>query len=221
MTAITASIEVVPPSVPRLWRGPERRYAPAVPSPARSEPRAADLDERFAVGDPDALREAFDVHGALVLSICRRGLPSPEDADDALQQAFVAAWRARARFDPARGSLASWLAGITRNKVLDAQRALYRRRDVPASADDRDVLASTAPQVDVPTGPEQVADQLVVRAALGRLPADRRVALELAFFEGLTHPEVAERLGLPLGTVKSHIRRGLDALRDELEVSDG
>jgi RNA polymerase sigma-70 factor (ECF subfamily) len=216
VTTITPRLETKPQPAPPLGLGSARRYARPVPSLARSEQWPADLDERFAAGDPDALRGAFDAHGALVLSLCRRGLASAEDADDAVQQVFVAAWRARHRFDPARGSLASWLAGITRNKVLDAQRAHYRRRDVLVPTEPG-AAAAAEPEA----GPDAVADQLVVRAALERLPSDRRAALELAFFEGLTHPEVAERLGLPLGTVKSHIRRGLDALRDELEAGDG
>jgi RNA polymerase sigma-70 factor (ECF subfamily) len=178
---------------------------------------AVDLDRRFADGDPDALRGAFDAHGPLVLGICRRGVPTATDADDVVQQVFVAAWRSRAGFDPARGSLASWLAGIARNKVLDAQRAMYRRRDVLVPTDP----AGPGTADDSAAAPDAVADQLVVRAALRRLPPERRAAVELAFFEGLTHPEVAERLELPLGTVKSHIRRALDALRAELEVSDG
>jgi RNA polymerase sigma factor (sigma-70 family) len=196
---------------------PVRRYDPPVQRSGTGRAEVVDLERRFADGDPDALRGAFDAHGALVLAICRRGLPTPADAEDVVQQVFVAAWRSRERYDAERASLASWLAGITRNKVLDAQRALYRRRDV--------LLADDAPG---PTGTEQgtsqqdaVADQMVVRAALRRLPPERREAVELAFFEGLTHPEVAERLDLPLGTVKSHIRRALDALRADLEVSDG
>lgn len=208
-----------PDEATALWLAPARaRYPSTMPSAAALDERPRDLDARFAQGDDaSALREAYEAHGALVFSLCLRGLPTREEAEDAVQQVFVAAWRARRRFDPTKGTLGGWLAGIARNKVLDAQRALYRRRDVLAIDPDADVEAPDG----APATSDAVTDQLVVRAALDRLAPERRSVLELSFFEGLPHPEIAERTGLPLGTVKSHIRRGLDALRADLEASDG
>lgn len=190
---------------------------------------AADLAERFARGDDEsALREAYDAHAGLVFSICRKALPSREEAEDATQATFVAAWRSRRRFDPAVGSLGAWLAGIARNKVLDALRAHYRRPEEPAeevspAAVSGPGAVATARSTGEPDrGPaEAVVDRLVVARALRELAPERRAVIESAFFDGLTHPEVAARHDLPLGTVKSHIRRGLEALRRELEVSDG
>lgn len=186
---------------------------------AAALPERAGIDERFAAGDDDALREAFEAHGRLVYSICHRGMPSPEEAEDVAQQVFVAAWKARSRFDPAAGSLRGWLAGIARHKVLDAQRVHYRRLEVASAepADERGAPGAAGSR----SAFDAVADRMVVAAALARLEPERRAVLESAFLDGLTHPEVALRHDLPLGTVKSHIRRGLDALRKDLEASDG
>jgi len=216
MVIVTSGVEVA--GATRLVGG-GLSTLPLMPSAAALDERPPDLDARFARGDADALREAYDAHGALVFSLCLRGLPSREEAEDAAQQAFVAAWRARASFDPARGSLGGWLAGITRNKVVDAQRALYRRQDLVVAAES--AASGERQDAGVAPGADAVADQLVVRAALQRLAPERRAVLELSFFGGLTHAEIAEQVGLPLGTVKSHIRRGLEALRVDLEASDG
>jgi RNA polymerase sigma factor (sigma-70 family) len=174
----------------------------------------ADLAARFAEGDDLALREAYDAYGGLVHHFCRRSLAGGADADDAAQQTFVAAWRTRERFDPERGSLAGWLLGIARHKVIDTLRASERRRGLTDRA--RDEVAVAAPPTTA-TGPDALADRLLLADALGRLPEDQRRTLELAFFDDLTHPQIAEVTGMPIGTVKSHIRRGLLRLRDRLE----
>lgn len=158
------------------------------------------------VGDESVLRDMFDEYGALVYSIGRRLVGA--DAEDLVQQVFMAAWRGRDRFDPSKGSLAAWLSGITRFKAIDHLRAAGRRPSTP-SADVGD-LEPVEPVVD------RVVDRLVLLTALESLPAARREVVELGFFAELSHPEIAERLDLPLGTVKSHMRRGLEALQREL-----
>lgn len=168
------------------------------------------LDERFALGDDDALRVAYDAWAGLVLALCRRSLPTEQDAEDVTQQVFVAAWRSRERFDPARGTLASWLMGIARHKVVDRLRNLERQ---PRPVEVRDEVPVDEAGID------RLAERLLVADALRRLPEAQRRSVELAFLSELTHEEVAQRLDLPLGTVKSHIRRGLQRLRRELTAS--
>lgn len=125
---------------------------------------------------------------------------------------FVNAWQRRETFDPGRGTLPGWLIGIARHKVVDRLRANARQPSpVPETPE--------SPTED--PGLERLADRLLVADALGRLPAEQRMALELAFFEGYSHSEVAQRLDLPLGTVKSQIRRGLERLRQHVSTGEG
>ena len=160
-------------------------------------------------GDDAVLREIFDEHGPTVLGLARK-LVGPE-AEDLAQQVFLDAWRSRHRFDASKGSLGAWLTGITRFKAIDHWRASGRRPSTPVA--DAGVYVATAADVD------QVVDQLVLTKALAKLPEIRRHVVELGFYHGLTHAEIADRVDLPLGTVKSHIRRGLETLQRELEVS--
>lgn len=172
-------------------------YHPPVPST---------LEERFVAGDEAALKEIFDLHGSLVLNICRRSVGA--DAEDVVQQVFVAAWKGRASFDAEKGSLPGWLTGIAKFKAVDHLRAKGRR---PQSAD-REVEDSASQSADV----GRVADRMLLTHALAKLPEERRRVVALAFFEDFTHQEISEHLAMPLGTVKSHVRRGLEALRNTL-----
>jgi RNA polymerase sigma factor (sigma-70 family) len=170
-----------------------------------------ELAASFAAGHEQALRLAYDRFGALVYSLTRRGLATDADAEDVTQQVFISAWKSRDRFDPARGSLGAWIVGIAKFKIIDAQRAAGRRRDTATEA----VELTEADPANDPL--DQLADRMVLVDALGHLPPERRHVLERAFFSDLTHPQIADELGLPLGTVKSHIRRGLASLKEHLE----
>jgi RNA polymerase sigma-70 factor (ECF subfamily) len=168
------------------------------------------LDGQFAAGVA-GLREAYDAHGALVYSICRRSLDA-ESAKDVTQDVFVSAWRGRDQFDPQRGSLAAWLVGITKRRIIDHHRSEGRHAN--RRADDTELLAIDHRD----TGVEHVADRMLVADGLRQLPSHIREIIELAFVHDLTHQEIAERTGAPLGTVKSHIRRGLLRIREHLTV---
>ncbi|WP_166380751.1 RNA polymerase sigma factor [Catellatospora methionotrophica] len=170
-----------------------------------------DLAERFASGDESALRETYDRHAAAVLHLASRLLRNRADAEDITQAVFVAAWLSRATFDPARGGLLGWLLTITRRKVIDLVRVRQRTDRV------EDAIAQQ-PEPPPVASAEQVIDQLVVADELARLPDDQRTMLELAFYEDLTHQQIADRTGVALGTVKSHIRRGMAAIKRRWEV---
>ncbi len=176
---------------------------------------ATQLARRFTAGDERALAEIYSQRSSLVYSLALRSLGDATDAEDVTQKVFVAAWQGRERFDPARASLSAWLVGITRNTVADAHQARSRERAITEhvaaiTGDDR----APAPETDL-------ADRLLIADEMARLePLPRRV-VQLAFFDDLTHLQIADRLGIPVGTVKSHIRRSLSKLRGRLEVSHG
>jgi RNA polymerase sigma-70 factor (ECF subfamily) len=178
------------------------------PSPPDGGPARPELDVRFAAGDTAALREAYDQHGSTVYGIALRGLGAHHDAEDVAQQVFVRAWRGRATFDPERGELGGWLVGITRRQVADRLAARFREHTVHERASAAGGVPSAA------LAPDQaVVDAMAVAAEMNQLPPPVRTVLQLAFFDDLTHQQIAAVTGLPLGTVKSHVRRGLDRLR--------
>lgn len=187
------------------------KYDACVETPAQ-ENQSCMLDTQFAHGDEAALKAAYDAHGALIYTFCKRSVDA-ESAADLTQEVFLAAWKARDRFDPSRGSLAGWLMGITKNKVIDLHRHRGRRvTEAPLSID----AIGAEPAV----GIDQMADQMLLVDALKDLPDRARKVVELAFFDDLTHQQIADQCDLPLGTVKSDIRRGLQKLRHHLETAD-
>lgn len=177
-----------------------------------------DLAEDFAAGAPDALRRVYDEHQRAVYSYCRKLVA--DHAADVTQEVFLAAWRSRGRFDPRSGSLGGWLMGIAKFKVADHLRKHYRNQSV-ASGDLIDLGASSgdgqaAGDADI----DLVATRILVAEALRRVDEPGSTWIRLAFVDGLSHSEIAERTGAPLGTVKSTIRRGLQRVRRDLEVFD-
>jgi len=167
---------------------------------------ATTLGARLA-DDPAAWRECYAVHGPMVQAYLRRLVPSP-DVDDVLQQAFLDVWRSRDRYDPAR-PLEPWLLGVARKRAIDHLRRLGRSAAV-ADVDRHEEVPSPDAFAD------QFADAVTVRAALAGLTSDQREVLVLAYFGGLTQTQIAERLGVPLGTVKARSHRGLRALATAL-----
>ena len=174
------------------------------------------LDRAFSAGSQAALAEAYRRYAPLLRSLAVRRLADPGAADDVVQEVFIRAWRYRASYSPERSALLAWLVGIARNVAADF--GIARGRE--------DVLLEAAAshhrqEADDGAGnPDRVADKVVIEAELNRLGEPQGSILRLAFHEDLTHQQIAERLNMPLGTVKSHIRRSLVHLRQRLEVSD-
>ena len=172
-----------------------------------------DLDplvQGFVSGDEAALAQIYRRYSALIYSVAIRSLGEVTEAEDVTQKVFVAAWTGRGSYQRERASLPSWLLGITRNKIADAHSGRARERRVADAA-----AANTDPPA---AEPIDVAERLIVADELSRLDEIPRQVLKLAFYEDLTHAQIAERMHLPPGTVKSHIRRSLLKLRSRLEV---
>lgn len=168
------------------------------------------LESAFSSGDTDALETVHRAHADDVYRFVARTV-GPDQARDVTQEVFLAAWRSRERFDPAKGSLAGWIMGIARFKAIG-----QLRRNKPEYPTDE---IESGPGVD-DERVERLAQELLVANALDRLPERMRDVVELAFFSDLTHAQIAAKTSVPLGTVKSDIRRGLSRLRRELEGLD-
>jgi RNA polymerase sigma factor (sigma-70 family) len=187
---------------------------PATAAPERSIAEQAEqaergLAERFCGGDPAALRTVYERHARIVFGVALRALSTHHDAEDITQQVFVQAWRGRSTFDLERGVFGSWLTGITRRQVAERFAARARDHDIADRAD----RAGRVMDGRLPGTDDQVVESVVVADELARLPTAQRRVMTLAFFDDLTHQQIAARTGLPLGTVKSHLRRGLERLR--------
>ncbi|MFG3343893.1 RNA polymerase sigma factor [Streptomyces sp. NPDC048018] len=174
----------------------------------------ASIARRLVQGDEGSLDAAYRRWGRLVHTLAARALGDPREAEDVTQQVFVAAWRGRANFRPDRGTLPAWLTGITRRKIADALTARTRRTELTA------VLGAVLEHESrTSEEPEGILDRLVVTEELARLPRVQRDVLELAYFADLTQTQIADHTGMPLGTVKSHARRGLQRMRHNLALA--
>jgi RNA polymerase sigma-70 factor (ECF subfamily) len=156
-------------------------------------------------GDEQAMARLYERYSPIVYSVALRVLSNTEAAEDILQEVFMQIWRSPDLFDATRGSLPGWLAVITRNRAIDS---LRKRRP---EANIADVVVCV--EHDLVSGADQSRALDKIRGSLGSMPLPQRSALEMAFFEGLSHNEIAEKTGEPLGTIKTRIRTGLLTLR--------
>lgn len=164
--------------------------------------------ERMVAGDTRALEELYDRHGDLLYSLVRRILNRAEDAEDVIQEIWLQAWRGARTYDPRRGTVCGWLVSMARSRAIDRLRSEGSRK-----------RATDASGADVPDPPESPAESTVDRQrrehvdlAMSQLDPQHREVLELAYFAGLSQSEISERLGAPLGTVKSWTRQALSRL---------
>ena len=166
--------------------------------------------EGFVAGDEAALADVYRRYSSLVYSVALRSLGDVAEAEDVTQKVFVAAWTGRHTYKPERASLPAWLMGIARNKIVDTHERRSRDKRIQ-----NQVAANTPP---TKLEPIDVAERLIVADEIARLDETPQKVLKLAFYEDLTHAQIAERLKLPPGTVKSHIRRSLLKIKSRMEV---
>jgi RNA polymerase sigma-70 factor (ECF subfamily) len=189
------------------------------PRPADAAPtQDLELVDRIKRGDSSALDALYERYSSPVYSLVWKILQKPEEAEDVAIDVFWQVWRQAGRYDPSRGAPAAWIFTVARSRAIDRLRARHRREDRTISSDD--------PAVNLDPMDENAAPDLVasfrqtrdtVRASMKTLSAVQREAIELAFFKGLTHVEIAQQLGQPLGTIKTRIRQGLIKLRATLD----
>lgn len=179
--------------------------------------RLADEELMPLVGrkDPEAFEVLYDRHGGAAYSLAYRIVGEPAAAEEVTQEAFISVWRSGERFDATRGSVRSWLLSVVRNRAID----FLRRRAGKAPKLDFDDEAAleqrpAAERTEEEALRRETASEL--RGALGKLPGEQSKVIELAYFGGFSHSEIAEILGLPMGTVKGRMRLGLEKIRGEL-----
>jgi RNA polymerase sigma-70 factor, ECF subfamily len=179
--------------------------------------RLADEELMPLVGrkDPEAFEVLYDRHGGAAYSLAYRIVGDRAAAEEVTQEAFISVWRSGARFDAARGSVRSWLLSVVRNRAIDFLRS--RAGKAPKLTFDDDAVLEARPAA------ERTEDEALqretaaeVRGALGKLPGEQSKVIELAYFGGFSHSEIARILGLPMGTVKGRMRLGLEKIRGEL-----
>lgn len=166
--------------------------------------------ERVAAGDPSAPAACIDRFGGLVWSLARRLCASATDAEDAVQEIFIDIWKSASRFDPAIASDTTFVAMIARRRLIDRGRRRMRRPEVPQIAE---TVADTAKRIDRTDAREQ---QGLAQQAFAQLRPEQQQVLTLAIHHGCSHEQIATATGMPLGTVKTHARRGLIKIRQIL-----
>jgi RNA polymerase sigma-70 factor, ECF subfamily len=210
----------VSPSREGLWRVPQDleqgSQMSASPPPGHAASSDADLVRAVARQDRQAFIELFGRYAGRIKGFAMRGGASALDADEIAQDVMVAVWRRAADFDPARAGVATWIFAIARNRRIDAL-----RRGRRAEPDPRDPLFQPDPEPDGITVVTAAEREARVRAGVAALSPEQRQVLIAAFYEGLSHGDIARRFALPLGTVKSRLRLAFRHLRGALDATDG
>lgn len=178
----------------------------------------ADLIGRAAGGDARALEVLYERYSRVVYSFALRIVADPQLAEELLQEVFFRAWQQGGAYSASRGSFVTWLLSITHNMAIDEVRK-RRRRPQRADSEDPEAVLAAVPDLGLSVEDEVWLGALrdTIAGALDTLPPNQRVAIEMAYFKGLTQREIAEQLGEPLGTIKTRMRLGIQKLRDQLE----
>jgi RNA polymerase sigma-70 factor (ECF subfamily) len=168
-------------------------------------------------GDRAAFSQLYDRFHGVLFGTAYRIVNNRETAEDVLQEVFIQIWEKAPLYDPCRGKPLTWAITLTRNKAIDRLRSGQRRARLQDQVEEQAKSDAQFDEQDGVSGLDLAENARTVRAALAKLPAEQREAIELAFFSGLTQTEISDRLGQPLGTVKARIRRGMMRLRSALE----
>ena len=199
-----------------IHRGGAAGQVPSRQAALPGLPDLAELVRRMAQGHQDALAQLYDQTSSMVNGLLLRILERPQDAEEVLLDVYMKAWKYAPGYSELRGSVQSWLLIMARNAAID--RIRQRRAQPAPAAFEPDVFGEPADPGATPEEESAIAERRRrVQLVLMELPAEQREAVMLSFFAGLTHAELADRLGEPLGTVKSRIRMGLVRLRGLLE----
>jgi RNA polymerase sigma factor (sigma-70 family) len=192
---------------PAQWSADvDRRYSRTVPDRAAETRERSELEESFSDGGDAAVRTVYNRYGSMVYTFCRRTV-GHDDATEVAQDVFVAAWRAQRSYDPNRGGLGGWLMAIARNKAIDHLRRQGRQPLIDSGDNDPELTGIRTDDV------EMIANRMLLAEALGELAPRARQVVELAFLHDLTHEQIAAKTHLPLGTVKSDVRRSLPVMQ--------
>lgn len=186
--------------------------------------RDDELMDRLPGRDLGAFQALYERYSDLVYSVSLRVVADPYVAEDVTQDVFLRVWRRPEQFDVTRGKFVTWLLSVTRNRSIDVRRSQGRRlrhEALPTSSEEEDVLPSNDDRDDPALATVLSDERLAVRKALEVLPAEQKLAIQLAYFGGLTQQEIANKLGQPLGTVKTRIRLGMQKMRGALEERRG
>jgi RNA polymerase sigma-70 factor (ECF subfamily) len=176
-----------------------------------------DLIPLVADGDAEAFASLYDRHGRVAYSLAYRLMGGRQAAEDLVQEAFIKVWRSAGGYRAGRGSVRTWILAIVRNRAIDQLRSDASRR---RTREEVEASAPTSYPSEAFAETWRNTQQERVREALRRLPREQMRILELAYFSGYTHMEIAERLSLPLGTVKGRLRSGLKKLRNHTELRE-
>jgi len=186
----------------------------ALPGVRPTSPSVPSVLQRIASGDAAAVQECIDGYGPLVWSLTRRLCPSVAEADDVVQEIFIDLWKSAGRFDAGTASEATFVAMIARRRLIDLRRRVQRRGE---GSELPEALESEGQSLEEAAEIRDEAER--AQRALDELRPEQRRVLKLAVYDGLSHQEIATATGMPLGTVKTHARRGLQRVRELLGVS--
>lgn len=189
-------------------------------SPVTSAPiQDPDLIRKVAEKDKTAFGSLYDRYSQLALNLAWRILSERQEAEDAVQEAFLQIWREAPSYDPKRGNVSTWITTITRSRAIDKLRSRKARRIYDPASEDFQEVAEQLPDKGIQR--DGLDNRLLIRKAFGSLSVEQRVAIEMAYYEGMSQTEIADALREPLGTIKTRIRGGLLRLKEMLGSRSG
>jgi RNA polymerase sigma-70 factor (ECF subfamily) len=177
----------------------------------------SEIIRRVAQGDRTAFSQLFDRYSQLALNLAWRILNERHEAEDVVQEAFLQLWREAGSYDQRRGNVSTWIVTIARSRAIDKLRSRKARRMYDPAVENDDVADITEQLADQSMKAEDLENRLLVRKAFGSLAVEQRVAIEMAYYEGMSQSEIAQALREPLGTIKTRIRSGLIKLKQALQ----